>query len=165
MKTSPTIDRIAPALLSAQEAVKDPKKTSWNPHFKSYYAGLDTVMEAAKEALNNYGIAVLQFPVHSDKGIGLETVLLHVSGQYISEVATTPLQKQDPQGVGSAITYLRRYGLCAALGIVADEDDDGNASAGEDRPDAVRAKTRLNPGSTQVFEKPVESDASTKEDW
>lgn len=129
MITSSSIEKIAPAILAIQGAVGTVPRKSWNPHFKSWYAGLDAVWEAARPALQANGVSLLQFPVHSDKGIGLETVLLHVSGEFISSTSSSPLQKQDAQGVGSAITYLRRYGLAAVLGIVPDPDDDGEAAS------------------------------------
>lgn len=129
MDKSEDISKLAAALVSIQSEVTVAKKEDYNPHFKSKFAGLGAVVEAAKPVLKKYAVAVVQSPVVTSEGqVGLRTTLLHSSGQYISTVVSSPLQKQDPQGVGSAITYLRRYCLAAALGIVADEDDDAESA-------------------------------------
>lgn len=128
MKTSEQIDKIAPALLAAQKEIGNASKDAKNPHFKNSYASLGSVIEAVKEPLNRAGIAVIQ-SLSSDGGNGigllLRTRLLHTSGQFIEDTAYSPLPKADPQGVGSATTYLRRYSLAALLSIT-QEDDDGN---------------------------------------
>lgn len=129
METSDTITKIAPALLKAQRAITFAVKDSKNPAFKSTYADLSSVIEACKPALNDAGIAFMQMPAPSDPGtIALTTRLIHESGEWIESTATCPLQKIDPQGYGSANTYLRRYSLAAAVGLYQD-DDDGNAAS------------------------------------
>lgn len=127
MKTSESIKEIAGALLKAQQSIKAAIKESTNPHFKSKYADLSSVIEAVKSPLNDNGILFTQGVGSSDSGVTVETMLLHVSGEWISETLTVPVQKNDAQGVGSAITYGRRYGLQALCGVPA-EDDDGNAA-------------------------------------
>jgi hypothetical protein len=90
---------------------------------------LPSVIDAVKTALNDAGIVFLQTPSPSPDGmLYLTTRLLHESGEWIQDTATTPFPKQDPQGYGSAITYLRRYSLSAITGLYQD-DDDGNAAA------------------------------------
>jgi hypothetical protein len=128
MKTSDSIKELAPALVKAQADIKAAIKDATNPHFKSRYADLSSVIDACKPALNNRGIAFLQ-AVRSDEraGVVVETILLHTSGEWISEDLFLPVSKNDAQGVGSAITYGRRYGLQSMVGIPA-EDDDGNAA-------------------------------------
>jgi hypothetical protein len=128
MKTSPSITTIAAVLPKAQAEIKGALKDATNPHFRSKYADLTSVIEACKAALNKHGITFLQ-PVRSgEDGVIVETVLLHTSGEWISDELELPVSKNDAQGVGSAITYGRRYGLQSMVGIPA-EDDDGNAAA------------------------------------
>jgi hypothetical protein len=129
MKTSEHIDKIAPALLNAQKAIANAKKGSINPHFKNRYADLGSVIEAVKEHLNENSIVFIQSLTVADTAaeLALVTRLLHASGQWIEDTACTPLSKNDPQGVGSATTYLRRYSLAAICGIT-QEDDDGESA-------------------------------------
>ena len=101
-------------------------KANDNPFFKSKYANLDTITDAITPALVKYGLLVLQ-PVQENK---LYTQIYHTeSGQMLESVYNLP-ELSDPQKLGSAITYARRYALSSFLGLVADEDDDGNAASG-----------------------------------
>jgi hypothetical protein len=101
-------------------------KDATNPHFKSKYADLSSVREACKP-LSKHGIAILQ-PTRADgAAVTVTTLLIHDSGEWISEDLTLTAQQATPQAVGSAITYGRRYGLAAMVGI-APEDDDGEAA-------------------------------------
>lgn len=121
--------QIATALVKAQTAFAPALKTSSNPHFKSRYADLAACVEAVVDALNSNGIALLQKTHPDDKGVTVETVLVHESGEMLSGGCLhVPAAKHDPQGYGSALTYARRYSLMAACGI-APEDDDGNAAS------------------------------------
>jgi hypothetical protein len=131
MRHSEALDQIAPALVKAQGMIPQVHKDSTNPHFKSKFASLDAITEAALPALSSNGITLLQGggAFQDDTGIEVVTRLLHESGQWIETGIRLPLAKSDPQGAGSAVTYGRRYGLAAILGIVADEDDDGNAAS------------------------------------
>jgi len=129
MNTSETISKIATALLQAQRAITFAVKDAKNPHFKTTYADLSAVIDAVKPALNEAGIAFLQMPAPSDRdSLALTTRLIHESGEWIESTATCPLQKSDPQGYGSAVTYLKRYSLASAVGLY-QEDDDGNAAS------------------------------------
>jgi hypothetical protein len=129
MKTSDSISKLAVALVKAQRAITFAVKDAKNPAFRSTYADLSSVIEACKPALNDAGIAFMQMPAPSEPGtIALTTRLIHESGEWIESTATCPLQKVDPQGYGSANTYLRRYSLAAAVGLYQD-DDDGNAAS------------------------------------
>lgn len=126
---SEQVDKIAPALVAAQRSLRAVQKTAENPHFKSRFAPLEEIMGAAKEALHVQEIAILQSTGEEDAaGFNLVTTLLHTSGQWISGRVRMPLERGTAQAAGSAITYGRRYGLAALLGIVADEDDDGHAA-------------------------------------
>lgn len=119
---------IAAALAKAQAEMGNALKDSDNPHFKSKYADLASVRDACLPALNRHGIAVIQPFVETELGRAVKTVLLHESGETLECAVPVILGKQDMQGLGSAITYARRYGLLSMAGI-APEDDDGNAAA------------------------------------
>ncbi len=124
-----TFSKIASALVKAQKAFGPALKTSSNPHFRSRYADLSACVEAVIDALNNNGIAMMQRVTPSDTGVIVETMLIHESGETISNGQLhVPASKHDAQGYGSALTYARRYSLMAACGI-APEDDDGNAAS------------------------------------
>ena len=124
MRTSETITKISTALLQAQKSLAFASKNSKNPHFKNTYADLSAVIDAVKPALNEAGIVFLQTPTPSDNGyLFLTTRLIHESGEWIEDTATCPLPKQDPQGYGSCLTYLRRYSLAAICGLYQDDDD------------------------------------------
>jgi len=129
VKTSESLSKISAALLQAQRAITFASKDAKNPHFKSTYADLPSVIDAIKPALNESGIAFLQTFSPSDAGfIAVTTRLMHESGEWIEDTATVPLPKSDPQGYGSAATYARRYSLAAITGLYQD-DDDGNAAS------------------------------------
>jgi hypothetical protein len=129
MQRSDTITELAKALAKAQGEIKPAEKDSINPHFKNRYADLASIWAACREALSSNGLSVLQLPVDTQPGYcTLETVLLHTSGEHISSTASIRLGQDTAQGYGSALTYLRRYALAALVGIVADDDDDGNAT-------------------------------------
>jgi hypothetical protein len=129
MKTSETITKLIHALLLAQKNITFAAKESNNPFFKSKYADLPTVIDAVKPALNENGIVFIQTASPSESGtVSLTTRLIHTSGEWIEDTATAALVKNDPQGYGSAITYLRRYSLAAITGLYQD-DDDGNAAS------------------------------------
>jgi hypothetical protein len=130
MQHSDQINELAAALAKAQASIQPAVKDKTNPAFRSRYADLSSVWEACREALTSNGLSVVQMPIDAGEGrVALETTLLHTSGQYLSSSVSTRLVKDDPQGVGSALTYLRRYALSAMVGVVADEDDDGNAAS------------------------------------
>jgi hypothetical protein len=124
----------AKAFIAAQKATEAVKKASTNPAFKSRYADLAVVVEAVIPALNESGIAVIQSPSFDGDLVSVTTVLLHESGSSVTGTLSMRPTKMDPQGVGSAITYARRYALLAMTGA-APEDDDGQAASqpGNDR--------------------------------
>jgi hypothetical protein len=128
MRQSESIAKLAAALVKAQAEVQNATKDSKNPHFKSSYASLASVLDTTKPVLAKYGLAVVQMPGFADGCATLDCVIVHESGEWMGGTAGAPLQKNDPQGVGSALTYLRRYSLAALAGIT-QEDDDGNAAS------------------------------------
>ena len=154
MNRSDTLKEIAPALVKAQGEIKAALKDSTNPHFRSKYADLSSVVEAVKSPLLKNGISFLQGIHDAEGGVAVETMLLHTSGEWISSTLRIPASKQDAQGFGSAITYGRRYGLMAICGVPA-EDDDGNAATAsankeEPKPDPVAVKTLTEAASKGV---------------
>jgi hypothetical protein len=128
MRSSDTLIKISPALVKAINAIEGVKKGADNPFFKSKYANLESVIEAAHDALSANGLAVMQGPGPMDGNcITLTTRLVHESGEWIETDFSLPAGKMDPQAAGSAITYARRYSLMAMLNMPA-VDDDGEAS-------------------------------------
>lgn len=130
MHKSDTISTIAAALKTAQHNIGAAVKDAKNPFFKSQYADLGSVMAVCKNPLLEQGISVLQLVGKDETGAYLETVLLHESGEYISDRMPLVCAKaHDPQAMGSAITYARRYALQSALFIPAEDDDAEAAQA------------------------------------
>jgi hypothetical protein len=122
------MEAISKALVKAQAAMSHAAKDAKNPHFKSAYSSLASVIDAVRPALSSNGLAFVQKLHTADGGVAVETVLIHESGQEMSfGTLFIPATKQDAQGYGSAISYAKRYSLQAALGI-ASEDDDGQAA-------------------------------------
>lgn len=120
---------IAAALAAAQAKMGKALKSANNPHFKSKYADLASVVDACMPALNEVGIAVIQPTTDDETGRYVETVLIHgESGETLKCRVPLIVAKNDMQGYGSAVTYARRYGLMSMAGI-APEDDDGNRAA------------------------------------
>jgi len=133
MKKSESIKEIATALSKAQAEMSGAKKSSKNPFFKSSYANLEEVIHCVKEPFANNDLSYMQFPISSDGFAGVETIIMHSSGEWISGELLLKCAKNDPQGMGSAITYARRYGLQSAAGLPS-EDDDGNYATSPVKP-------------------------------
>lgn len=126
MQKSESIKELSIALCKFQGAVETIKKENTNPFFKSKYADLSSILDVIRTPLSESGLSFVQFPKGEHE---LETMLMHVSGEWISESYFMTPSKNDPQGLGSAITYQRRYALGAILGLNIDEDDDGNKAS------------------------------------
>jgi|JI10StandDraft_1071094.scaffolds.fasta_scaffold107261_1 hypothetical protein len=139
MNKSEQINEIASALAKAQSQLRNPAFDSNNPHFKSKYASLASVRDTVIPVLSEHGLSVVQMPVTADGKAGCETMLMHSSGQFLSECLLITVDKSNAHGVGSAITYARRFSLMAFAGVVGDDDDDGNASVGKPKPSIVPA--------------------------
>lgn len=140
MNKSETTVTIFKAISAAQGDFKTVEKTSLNPHFKSKFAPLDSIIEMLRPILPKHGLSFIQFTDTDDTGIIVETVIAHESGEWVSGRLKMPATKQDPQGYGSALTYGRRYGLAAALGIVSDEDVDGNGNGESEKKQQPQQK-------------------------
>ena len=139
MKHSESIAKLSEAMCAAQQEIEHAHKDSTNPHFKSTFASLPSVIDATVPVLNRFGLSVIQLPGFQDGCATVETILTHESGEWLSGVSGSPISKNDPQGVGSAITYLRRYSL-AALCCIGQDDDDGN-TASQKPPRAPNTET------------------------
>ena len=125
MNKSESIANLALALNLAQQQMGGAVKDSTNPFFKSSYADLTSVIKAVKDPLCANGLSYVQFPITSTggNGIGVETVLMHKSGEWMSNEFTMPMVKSDPQAAGACLSYARRYSLSSVLGLpVADSD-------------------------------------------
>ena len=125
MEHSPTIVEIAKALGQFQYMVGTVNKDAINPFFKSKYASFENITTHIKDPLAKNKLTYSQFP----DGDGLTTILMHESGEWIKATAKLTIKDMTPQGQGSAITYMKRYALSAALGIATDEDDDANIAS------------------------------------
>lgn len=138
MQSSSSINELAEAIATAQPKIGVAIKNAVNPHLKNKYADLGAIWDACSEALKSCHLSVVQMPQPSDDGkLHLETILMHRSGQWISGTAVVPIAKQDAQGYGATLTYARRYGLAALLGITQDDDDGERACANKAESDAI----------------------------
>ena len=140
MNQSESLDLLAKALVAAQAEFAPVAKRAENPFFKSHYADLASIVEAASPIAAKHGLAVSQFPSVLDGEPSLVTYLIHESGQWLSSEMKV-LAKLDPQGQGSGISYARRYAYSSVLGIVTEADDDGNAA----QPSTPAPTTRREP--------------------
>lgn len=142
MQMSATIGEIAKALAKAQEKIKPAKKGAENPFFKSSYADLPAIVEACRDELAKNGLSVSQATSFNGEVVALDTLLMHSSGEWLCGTYPIKPVKADPQSMGSAVTYARRYALAAMVGVVAEaEDDDGNAAS-----DRAKAPSREEKG-------------------
>jgi hypothetical protein len=123
---SSSIAALAAALAKAQGQMTHASKDASNPHFKTRYADLAAVWSAIREPLSANGLSVVQTVAQSDGTVGVRSILMHSSGEFISSDLQMPVAQKTPQGYGSALTYARRYSLAALVGI-AQDDDDGEA--------------------------------------
>jgi hypothetical protein len=153
MKVSETgIANLAAALAKAQGEIKSIAKDRTNPHFKNRYATLDAILETVRPTLAKHGLALVQgatAPSYDEAGrvtaIVVETMLVHASGEHLTNGCVIPIAKLDPQAAGGAMTYGRRYGVSALLALATDEDDDGNVAS--PRPAAPVARPAAQPAA------------------
>lgn len=151
MKMSETISEVATALSIAQGMIDDATKTGLNPAFRSKYADLAAVRAVIREPLAKNGLAIVQGPRRAEGGVEVETMLIHKSGEWISESVFIPITKWDAHGMGSGITYGRRYGLMSIL-CIATEDDDGNSAVEKGGPVAPAKKAAPKVNVEKVME-------------
>lgn len=141
MRSSEQIDKIAQALAKVQSELQSVLTDSTNPHFKSKYASLEAVWDTVRGPLTQNGIAVTQ-PIAYDPGFNgviVQTVLMHESGQWIASDVPMPTAKLTPQEVGAVISYGRRYGLAAMVGVTQADDDAQGATTKMTTPKAVKS--------------------------
>lgn len=130
---SENLTEIATALSLAQAEMEDAELDGWNPHFKTKFATLKAIRKASRAVMARHGLAIVQAPGTEEGRPCLETLITHKSGQWISSSLPLLIDKETMQGLGSAISYARRYTQGPMLGIVNEEDDDGTA-ASQKRP-------------------------------
>ena len=161
MQKSESIAALAAALAKAQGEMENAGKNSVNPHFKSRYADLAEILNTVRPVLSKHGLAVTQFPAFEGNLAHVETILTHASGEWMSGTCSAPVQKSDPQGVGSALTYLRRYSLAAVCGL-AQEDDDGHTASRPKPGPAQQQKPAPQPTAPKPGPDPLITDAQRK---
>lgn len=145
------------ALARAQKDIQNPRKDSKNPHFRSEYASLPEVIEKIREVFPTHGLCMIQSTAFDGSVVSVTTVISHDKGGYIASTASAGTgAKVDAQTVGSATTYLRRYGA-AAMAFIAQADDDGNA--------ATEAAKGATPARGAKMPYPDESIESNRETW
>lgn len=145
MTKSEQINELVSALSKAQSQMKPALKTANNPFFNSKYADLNDVWEACRKPLTDNGLAIIQGPSSCEGNkIRLSTLLAHTSGQWIECVMETPVLKLDPQGIGSATSYLRRYSVAAMVGI-STEDDDANEATQPQKRETYASNKNVKP--------------------
>ena len=149
MDFSKELNELFTALAIAQGQMKNVTKDKSNPFFKSQYADLASCWEACREPLSKNGLSIIQNSNFSEGEVTINTILAHKSGQWIANKLSMRPQKQDPQGIGSTITYGRRYELMAIVGL-APEDDDGN-SASNTQTGKVDPKTEFTKRRKAIF--------------
>lgn len=134
MTESKQINELAAALAKAQADIKHPLKsnTAGSGNFKYTYADLPAVIDSVVAAFSKHGLSFMQFPSTdvANRMIGLKTMVMHSSGQFMESELSMMVTDLKPQTIGSAITYARRYALSAMSGIAAETDDDGNSVGG-----------------------------------
>lgn len=152
MKTSELINEFAKAMAEAQKQMRPAAKDGLNPHFKSRYSNISSIWEAIRSPMTSNGLTVLQDVITEEKSVSVVTRIIHHSGQWVEfGPLGIPLMKFDAQSIGSATSYAKRYALCAAIGVVSDEeDDDGEKAQSRDakikeypKPDPAKVKELL----------------------
>lgn len=131
---SEALDKLAPALVAAQASFPAIKKTKKAVYGK--YADLASIMDAIRKPLADNGLSVTQDACGTTGMVGVTTRIMHTSGQWLESEPLMLPAGNDAQKAGAALTYARRYSLTAALGIAADEDDDGKSASA---PTATRS--------------------------
>lgn len=155
---SEQINELGAALAKAQGEIEAATKNAQNPHFRNTYADLAAVWDACRAPLSKNGLSVIQTVETDEDGFCLVTTLCHSSGQWIDSRMHLLLTKQDMQGLGSAITYARRYSLASIVGIAQEEDDaEGAVDRKPTVPSAIRGESVTNPAvkATPETEAPI----------
>lgn len=149
MNKSECVTELSAALSKAQAGIANAAKEGMNPHFKKSYATLKSVWDVCKKPLTDNGLSVVQSPEVDGSAVKVTTTLLHKSGQWFESSITMPVPAKslNCQGIGSAITYARRYALAAMVGVAPEDDDDGEGAVNRDEKN-----TRQQPSQQQKTE-------------
>lgn len=132
---TPSFAKLATALVKVQATLTGATKTATNPHFKSKYATLEDCWDACRKPLTENGLCVVQLTTSDKEGnVGVTTVLAHESGEAIQSTFLVKPDRPGPQAAGSAITYARRYGLMAIVGLCPTDDDAESATLHVEQP-------------------------------
>jgi hypothetical protein len=159
MNMSPHINELITALAKAQGKIQPAIKDKYNPHYKSHYADLESIWAACRLPLSEQGLAVIQTIETNEKDLVLVTTLAHSSGQWMRSDMPIITQKMDPQGIGSALSYYRRYSLASIAGIVTEDDDAESNYA----PSPKNSSVNKMPKGTEKNEVKIEVAKITKE--
>lgn len=162
MNKSESIQNLAAALSKAQAELPAVKFDSVNPFLKNGYASLGAIIAAARATIAKHGLSVSQLTFGEEGTAGVETVLMHTSGEWISQSISMPIGeekgKSSAQVAGSIVTYLRRYSLASILGIYSDEDGDGNESKPERKP----VRTAMPKSKSEPVDDPMTIERASK---
>lgn len=156
MMQSESLGKLAEALAKAQSTMEEAKEDSKNPFFKSNYADLTSVWRACRKSLTSNGLSVVQTTDMKDDKITVVTTLIHSSGEWMRGCLPLVLTKNDPQTMGSALTYARRYALAAIVGVCKEGEDD-------DAEQATVRKENINDDQIKQLIKSIGSDTEAKE--
>ena len=140
MQKSESIKNIAIAMCEVQASMEVASKSSDNPFFNSKYADLSEVLRCIKGVIPSKNLSFMQMPSFESGVVSVETIVMHSTGEWISSTSSSPISKSNPQGVGDAITYLRRYSLAAIFGL-AQKDDDGNSNSEPSKNKSSQSKS------------------------
>ncbi len=152
IQKSAEINELGIALAKAQGSMMGAVKDSSNPYFKSTYADLSSVWDACRKPLTDNGLSVIQIPFNDgETRLGITSMLVHSSGQWVSSSLSALIVKTDAQATGSLLTYLRRYSLSALVGV-APEDDDAEKTMvrGKEGAQKLPAKPPASPSNITV---------------
>jgi len=151
---SEPINEFAAALAKAQGQMTTAKLNCTNPFFKNKYADLASIINTVRKPFSDNGISFIQLPESVKEYIGLTTIMMHSSGQWVKSRFLLKPTKTDPQGAGSALTYLKRYSLSSMSGVAADADDDGNEASKEHAQAKDKYSKKPPPAKKQPTAKP-----------
>ena len=158
-------DNLINALIKAYSEITSAEFDKVNPHFKSKYASLESVIKAVKPSLVKNGILYRQVSKYTENGICIETIFHGHGAELPTGEIFLPVDKRTAQGFGSALTYARRYSLSLACGIGSEEDDDGNQAEKEVGKKSVPKKTPVKKAEPVKEEAPVEKEQVKDEAW
>jgi hypothetical protein len=149
MNKSEAIGKLALALSKAQAEMGGAMRNSKNPFFKSEYADLESVWSACREPLSKNELAVIQTTEHGERGVTIVTTLAHSSGEWIESRLNVKPVKDDPQALGSALSYGRRYALAAIVGIYQTDDDAETAMSRASAKSAAKPVAKVSPAQAK----------------